>query len=148
MVGGVVSRSVHEGFTERFQQALGEAGLASKTQKELGRLFGVSGQAVNKWQSGESIPTAERAPLIARVLKVRRAWLLDNELPMRTLEGGITETGKGYGATPELRLSWEEHQLLTQFRQLPKRVQKDWLRLLTGVGEVLEKQSSEQEKGL
>lgn len=142
-----MSRSVHEGFTERFQQALDEAGLAAKTQRELGRLFGVSGQAVAKWQSGESIPTAERAPLIASVLNVRRAWLLDNELPMRTLAGGITETGKAYGAMPELQLSWEEHQLLTQFRQLPKRTQKDWLRLLTGVGEILEKQAPQQEKG-
>lgn len=142
-----MSRSVHEGFTERFQQALEEAGLASKTQKELGRLFGVSGQAVKKWQSGESIPTAERAPLIARLLNVRRAWLLDNELPMRTLDSAITETGKGYGATPELQLSWEEHQLLSQFRQLPKKLQKDWLRLLEGLGEVLEKHDPSEEKG-
>ena len=143
-----MSRVVHEGFTERFQQALEEAGLAARTQKELGRLFGVSGQAVKKWQSGESIPTAERSPLVARVLNVRRAWLLDNELPMRTLDSAITEAGKGYGATPELQLSWEEHQLLSQFRQLPKRLQKDWLRLLKGLGEVLEKHTTQEEKGL
>ena len=134
-----MSRRAHDGFTERFKQARDEAGLADKSRKELGRLFGVSGQAIKKWLDGESMPSAERAPLVAKVLGVRRAWLLDNELPMRVLEGAITETGKGYGSLPDLNLNYEEQQMLTQYRRLTKKMQKDWLKLLKNFVETTEK---------
>ena len=114
-----MSRKAHDGFTERFKQALDEAGLAAMSRKQLGRIFGVTGQAIKKWLEGESIPSAERAPLVAKKLDVRRAWLLDNELPMRVLDGAITEGGKDYGI-PDHNLTFEEQQMLQQFRRLPK----------------------------
>jgi transcriptional regulator with XRE-family HTH domain len=133
-----VSRKAHDGFTERFKQALEEAGLAAKSRKELGRMFGVTGQAIKKWLEGESIPAAERAPLVARKLDVRRAWLLDNELPMRVLNGAITEDGMDYGI-PDHKLSYEEQQMLLEYRRLSKRQQKNWLKLLKDFIEATEK---------
>ena len=118
-----MSRSVHEGFAERLRLALDEAGYGSSTQKELGRLFGVTGQAVKKWLGGDAIPSAERAPAVAQKLGVRRAWLLDNEQPMRALAGAITETGHGYSAHQGISLSGAEFGLLTQYRQLPRPLQ-------------------------
>ena len=133
-----MTRKAHDGFTERFKQALDEAGLAAKSRKELGRMFGVTGQAIKKWLEGESIPSAERAPLVARKLDVRRAWLLDNELPMRVLNGAITEDGMDYGI-PDHKLSYEEQQMLQQYRRLSKRQQKNWLKLLKDFIETTEK---------
>ena len=131
-----MSRSVHDGVTERFKLALEGAGLDGYKQKDLGRLFGVSAQAVKKWLNGESIPTAERAPLIAKKLGVRRAWLLDNELPMSALHGAITEeVGHDYQPTPAISLSVDEYRLLTQYRQLPKQQQQDLSRLLASMCE-------------
>ena len=130
-----MSRSVHDGFTERFRLALNEAGYAGHNQKELGKLFGVSAQAVKKWLYGESIPTAERAPQIAQILGVRRAWLLDNEQPMRALQGAITETGHEYKSSNPISLSAEEFRLLTLFRRLPKQQQLDLARLIAGMCE-------------
>ena len=118
-----MSRSVHEGFTERFKQALEEAGYGGYDKKELGQLFGVSGQAVAKWLRGDSIPNAERAPLVAARLGVRRAWLLDNELPARALHGAITDGDKGYSANDSLSLSGAEFKLLTDYRQLTREQQ-------------------------
>jgi transcriptional regulator with XRE-family HTH domain len=118
-----VSRSVHEGFAERLHLALDEAGYGASTQKDLGRLFGVSAQAVKKWLSGDAIPSAERAPTVAQKLGVRRAWLLDNEQPMRALTGAITEAGHGYSAEQGISLSGAEFGLLTQYRQLPRQLQ-------------------------
>jgi len=137
-----VSRKAHDGFSERFKQALDEAGLGPKsetTQKELGRLFGVSGQAVKKWLDGDSIPAAERAPVVAKQLGVRRAWLLDNELPMRVLNSAITEDGKHYGSVPDHDLTYEEQQVLLFYRRLNKKMQKNWLKLLKDFVETTEK---------
>jgi len=131
-----VSRIVHDGFTERFKLALSEAGLAGHKQKDLGRLFGVSAQAVKKWLNGESIPTAERAPRIAETLGVRRAWLLDNEQPMRALQGAITEAAQEYQPTSAISLSGAEFRLLTHFRQLPRQLQQDLASLLAGMCEL------------
>lgn len=134
-----MSRIVHDGFAERFKLALEEAGYASSKQKELGRLFGVSAQAVKKWLNAEAIPAAERAPQVAQKLGVRRAWLLDNEQPMRALHGAITELGHDYKSTAGISLSAEEFRLLTQYRQLPKKLQMDFGNLLTDFGQLLGK---------
>ncbi len=128
-----MSRIVHDGFTERFTLALDEAGYADHRQKDLGRLFGVSAQAVKKWLNGESLPTAERAPLVAEILGVRRAWLLDNEQPMRALLGAITEAGHEYASSTPISLSVAEYRLLTHFRQLPKQQQLDLAKLIEGI---------------
>ena len=136
-----VSRIVHDGFTERFRQALEEGGFADHKQKDLGRLFGVSAQAVKKWLNGESIPHAERAPHIAKILGVRRAWLLDNEQPMSSLHGAITESGHDYKPTPAISLTVDELRLLTQYRQLPKPMRQELAKLLTGICELQTKKT-------
>lgn len=125
-----MSRSVHEGFTERFKQALEEAGYGAYDKKKLGQLFGVSAQAVIKWLRGDSIPNAERAPLVAAKLGVRRAWLLDNELPARALHGAITEGDNGYSAKDSLSLSGAEFKLLTDYRQLTHEQQEAVVRMI------------------
>jgi transcriptional regulator with XRE-family HTH domain len=128
-----VSRSVHEGFAERFKQALDEAGLGSSTKKDLGELFGVSAQAVQKWLNSESIPTAERAPLVAGTLGVRRAWLLDAEPPMRVFRGDVTEQSLGYDAKTALSLSGDEYKLLSYYRKLPRKMQQNFATLIADI---------------
>ncbi|MES2604384.1 MAG: helix-turn-helix domain-containing protein [Pseudomonadota bacterium] len=128
-----MTRSVHQGFTERLELALEEAGYADYKQNQLGELFGVSGQAVRKWRRGESLPNAERAPHVAGKLGVRRAWLLDDEQPMRALHGAITEDGKDYSSKPGLSLSGEEFRLVTNLRQLPRKQQEDFNNLIAGI---------------
>lgn len=131
-----MSRTVHEGFAERFEQALAEAGLADSPRKELAELFGLSAQGVQKWRNGEAIPTAERAPLVASALGVRRAWLIDGEPPMRAFKGDITEKALGYDAENGLSLSGEEYRLLTHYRKLPRKLQQDVASLLAGISKM------------
>ena len=83
-----MARNVREEFAERFKLALDEAGL--RDMKDLATALGVTAQAVRKWREGDSIPTAEHAPLLAEKLGVRRAWLLDGELPMRPRVDGMS----------------------------------------------------------
>jgi transcriptional regulator with XRE-family HTH domain len=128
-----VSRSVHEGFAKRFKQALEEAGLDNRTKKELGEAFSVSAQAVQKWLNGEAIPTAERAPRVAGILGVRRAWLLDDEQPMRAFRGDVTEQVPGYESKHGLSLSGDEFKLLNLYRKLPRQLQQDVTSLLAGI---------------
>jgi transcriptional regulator with XRE-family HTH domain len=117
-----MAKSVREEFAERLKLALDEAGYRDSRLKELGSLFSVTPQAVRKWLHGEAMPTAEHAPLVAERLGVRRAWLLDNELPMRPSLVDMAEHGSRYAASePEaLELSKEEFRLLTAYRSLPR----------------------------
>jgi transcriptional regulator with XRE-family HTH domain len=116
-----VTRTVREGFAERFKLALDEAGYGNSQLKELGTLFAVTPQAVRKWLLGEAMPTAEHAPLLAQKLGVRRAWLLDNELPMRAQVLDMAEKGSPYASSDEsLSISREEFKLLTDYRSLPR----------------------------
>jgi transcriptional regulator with XRE-family HTH domain len=105
---------VRKEFAERLKQAMDEAGYADK--KELGALLNLTAQAIRKWCEAESIPTAEHAPRLAEVLGVRRAWLLDGELPMRPLS--MAERTTGY-ASEDLSLSPEEFRLVANYRGLP-----------------------------
>lgn len=114
-------KTVREGFAERLKLALEEAGYGESQQKELGRLFSVTPQAVRKWLAGEAMPTAEHAPMVAEKLCVRRAWLLDNELPMRPRLGDMAEFGQDYAADA-LSLTREEFRLLLAYRSLPRRL--------------------------
>ena len=114
-------KTVREGFAERLKLALEEAGYGESQLKVLGALFGVTPQAVRKWLAGEAMPTAEHAPLLAETLGVRRAWLLDAELPMRPRLADMAELGQNYEAEA-LSLSKEELRLLLAYRSLPHRL--------------------------
>ena len=131
-----MTKTAREGFSERFQQALQEAGLSGSTQRELGKLFLVTPQAVRKWLGGESMPTSQRAPLVANLLGVRKAWLIDNELPMRSQTVSMAESGKPYDlADGQLSISGDEYRLLTRFRQLSQPVKASVVSLLDALGE-------------
>jgi transcriptional regulator with XRE-family HTH domain len=120
----MATRPVHDGFTERLKLALEESGYSESKLKELGVLFGVSAQAVKKWLDGEAIPTAERAPSVAEKLGVRRAWLIDNEEPMRIVRGAVVDAMSAYAvSTASVSLSSEEYKLLSQYRLLPQSLQ-------------------------
>lgn len=112
--------NVREGFAERLKLALEEAGYSIREKKTLGTLFSVTPQAVSKWLAGESLPSATRARSVAEKLGVRRAWLIDNELPMRSHTADMAEAGRGYAAQEGISLSGEEFRVLTNFRKLPK----------------------------
>lgn len=99
-------------------------------------MFGLSAQGVQKWLNGESLPTAERAPLVARTLGVRRAWLLDGEPPMRAHTGDVTEQAKGYDSSNPISLSSDEFRLLTQYRKLSRKMQQDVASLLAGIAKL------------
>lgn len=121
MVGWIPVKKVREGFAERLKLALEEAGYGGTQLKALGLMFGVTPQAVRKWLAGEAMPTAEHAPLLAEKLAVRRAWLLDAELPMRPRVADMAEFGQDYAAET-LSLSKEELRLLLAYRSLPHRL--------------------------
>ncbi len=94
--------------------------------KELGALLGLTAQAVRKWRDAEAIPSAEHSPLLAETLGVRRAWLLDGELPMRRIPT-LSEKGSGY-ASEENSISPEEFKLVCDLRSLPHEVRDSLVR--------------------
>ncbi len=102
-----------------------ECGITDK--KELGALLGVTAQAIRKWCEAESIPTAEHAPRLAEVLGVRRAWLLDGELPTRPLS--MAERSTGY-VSDDASLSPDEFRLIANFRSLPHGLRTAFAQLL------------------
>lgn len=115
-------------------KALAEAGYEGLPQKRLAELFGVSPQAVRKWLHAEAIPKSSRAPGIAKILGVRRVWLLDGELPVRM--GDLSEKSQKYDTHDDtvLTLSSEEIRLLSHYRRLPKGLQATFKAFLTEVG--------------
>lgn len=120
----MAGKRMHEEFAERFNLALDEAGYKSYTQKRLAALFRVTPQAVRKWKEGEAMPVSSRAPLVAEVLGVRRAWLLDNELPMRAFNTDMAELPSDYAARGDaLSISGAEFRLVSNFRKLPRELQ-------------------------
>lgn len=123
-------------FSKRFRQALNEAGHKKTRLQDLGALFEVSSQAVRKWLNGEALPNSSRAPLIATKLGVRRAWLLDGELPMRSIQLQVKESQASYGRAKQsqaLTISADEFQLLSNYRSLSKSLQKSLHKLLSDI---------------
>lgn len=116
----IVGTNVREGFAERLKLALDEAGYSVRQKKTLGTLFLVTPQAVSKWLAGEAMPSAVRSHTVAEKLGVRRAWLIDNELPMRSHAADMAETGHDYAAQEGISLSSEEFRILANLRKLPK----------------------------
>ena len=112
--------SLREGFAERLKLALDEAGFSIRHKKALGTLFSVTPQAVSKWLAGEAMPSAVRAGSVAEKLGVRRAWLLDNELPMRAHVTTMAETGLSYASEKGFSLSNEEFRIVVNLRKLTK----------------------------
>lgn len=70
----------HLDFARRFKEACKAAGLPA-TQKELGKVFGVSGVMVNYYRNGEKLPSMERAIEMAEILGVCVEWLLTGRGP-------------------------------------------------------------------
>ena len=108
-------------FSTRFRKALANMGYSPSQQARLGRLFGVSGQAVRKWAEGEALPHSSRMPYIASVLGVRRAWLQDGEEPMMPEVARVSEGRGKHGE--ELAISRDEATMLYNFRVLTPRQQ-------------------------
>lgn len=108
-------------FAARFRKALDSMGYSPSQQALLGRLFGVSGQAVRKWTAGEALPHSSRMPYVASVLGVRRAWLQDGEEPMVPEVARVAER-RGRHAE-EIAVSRDEVTLLYNFRVLTPRQQ-------------------------
>jgi len=112
-------------FAARFRQALAELGYSPNEAKHMRQLFGVSGQAVQKWAEGQSLPTAARVPEIAEILGVRRAWLQDGEEPQRFSGTTVAERTESYSdAQSNLVLSADEARILAQYRLLTDAQQK------------------------
>ncbi len=123
-------------FSKRFRQALTEAGHNETQLHELGSLFEVSGQAVRKWMNGEAIPTSTHAPEIALKLGVRRAWLLDGEPPMRSIQLEVREQAANYSeinSEQNFSISGDEYRLLCNYRNLPTNLRKTVDSLLKGI---------------
>ncbi len=117
-------------FSARFCKALSNIGYSPSQQNLLGRLFGVSGQAVRKWADGSALPNTARMPHIASVLGVRRAWLQDGEEPMMPDLARVSEpSGRGARRGEEIAISAEEAKMLYTFRALTA-AQKDAVRNL------------------
>lgn len=117
-----MDKAVLQEFSQRFCQALEEAGFQEMERQALAELFGVTPQAVRKWMNAESMPKSSRAPGIARVLGVRRAWLLDGELPVRAVDISDRHGRYGTGNDESFTLSGEEYTLLCRYRGLPKKL--------------------------
>lgn len=122
-----------DSFPARLRQALDEAGYADANPRELGRIFGVSGQAVRKWLNGDSLPTHARLEQLSASLGVRRAWLLDGESPMRQTVSLLGEEPPDRYKIPgeaAFSLSQEEFHLILSYRRLPKALRETLQQLL------------------
>jgi transcriptional regulator with XRE-family HTH domain len=73
------------------------------TLEELGARVGVSNQAVQKWESGKSFPSAERLQPLADALQTSVAYLLTGATQFRTVEPGTAvERSLGGRLVPQL----------------------------------------------
>jgi transcriptional regulator with XRE-family HTH domain len=113
-----VKQTTRQAFAQRLARALSELGFNGSEQKALGELFSVSGQAVRKWLSGETLPSNARMPHIASKLGVRRAWLMDGEGPMRDIEASVSEETGEYVS---FDLAKDEQEIIRSLRRLPYR---------------------------
>ena len=113
-----VKEATRQAFSQRLKLALSELGYNGSEQKALGALFGISGQAVRKWLSGETLPSNARVPHIAEKLGVRRAWLMDGEGPMRDIDASVGEESGEYSS---FVLAKDEQEIIQSLRRLPYR---------------------------
>lgn len=82
----------------RIKQARKHAGL---TQEQLGRLVGVSKQAVTLWEKLRSTPSRDNAIAIAHATHVPVAWLLTGHpLPEQTPNGNLVFRENGGRTVP------------------------------------------------
>lgn len=66
------------------------------SQSRLGELTGVSRSAVNQWESGGTVPDAERLPLIARALEMDAAQLLGTAPEKPTQSNNVASEAHGF----------------------------------------------------
>jgi transcriptional regulator with XRE-family HTH domain len=125
-----VKNTIRAGFSERLRQALDEAGYKHRSKRSAGALFGITAQALGKWLTGQGMPSSTRAAHVANVLGVRKAWLLDAELPMRT--ASMTMEIRTQNGEP-VSISMDECLLLDNYRSLPQRQQEAVGRLLASM---------------
>ena len=71
-------KTMKETFGQRFSRLRKQRGL---TQEELGERFGISGQAVSKWENDASMPDISILPELSDVLGVSLNELLGKEEP-------------------------------------------------------------------
>jgi phage repressor protein C with HTH and peptisase S24 domain len=75
------------------------------TQEQLGRMVGISKQAVGQWESGAAVPTGPNLVDCAEALKVRERWLSSGRAPKepmvepqrKTLDSGSARGTIGAG---------------------------------------------------
>jgi transcriptional regulator with XRE-family HTH domain len=134
--------TVREQFAARLEQAMRESGYTDL--RELGARLGLTAQAVRKWRDADAIPSAEHAPRLAAVLGVRRAWLLDGELPMRLIPGVADRSGNY--ASEESSISPDEFRLLCDLRGLPHEVRDSFVQLVETIKGVHRRQARVAEK--
>lgn len=73
-------RTMEKNFGDRLYAILRERGM-STTQKDVGKLCGVSGPQAYKYKTGQKLPTTERVTEIALRLGVTADWLLTGRGP-------------------------------------------------------------------
>ena len=122
--------AIRQAFSKRFTRALKELGYAPEQQKQLGELFDVSGQGVQKWAEGVAMPTATRMPHVADVLGVRQGWLQYGEEPMRSIIGKVADESGDYET---MTISGDEVDLLLTYRELSPQQRK----VLKGISTIL-----------
>ena len=71
-------KTMKETFGQRFSRLRKQRGL---TQEELGERFGISGQAVSKWENDASMPDISILPELSDILDVSLNELLGKEEP-------------------------------------------------------------------
>jgi SOS-response transcriptional repressor LexA len=84
-------------FSKRLDHALDLFGMPPKgkgRQVQLGKMFGVSQKAANKWLEGLSLPDTMRIAVIAEHLKVNVEWLSYGSGPMNTEQRPGTSDSK------------------------------------------------------
>ena len=128
-----VKQQARQGFANRLQQALKEMGYDWHKQTALGQLFGVSGQAVRKWLSAESMPASARMEHLATLLNIRTIWLMTGDGDMRDEKSRVQEKSGVYSS---LTLSTQEKETVLMMRQLPpaqKQALEQYIHSLAGM---------------
>jgi len=91
-------------------------------QEEVGRMFGVPFQMVQRWERGEQL-TAERIFAIAAVLKVDPTWLFDGKLGIppqlcRALSDTSVQIGRAKSGAELLDIFYQRDNLRRQMDPL------------------------------
>jgi transcriptional regulator with XRE-family HTH domain len=103
----------------RLQRARDAAGL---TVGELAARLGVKASTVQAWESDRSQPRANKLQMVAGILNVGLAWLMDG------LGSGPAESGDELIESISTRLTRMRH-LQSEFQTIAQGLEKDFVRL-------------------